>query len=147
MTKVNGTNLDVILDVPARFMWGWADGKRGYCGETSFQSHGILYGNWISQQIVRDNADKRELLINVNDVNAAKGLKFNYESFPTDSNAQQGSQFVEWCRTQIDKGYVVVAGFFDKQLVDPDYDHIMPVIGYKKESTGKTLGLFYNDLW
>ena len=48
MTKVNGTNLDVILDVPARYMWGWADGKRGYCGETSFQSHGILYGNWIS---------------------------------------------------------------------------------------------------
>jgi hypothetical protein len=42
---------------------------------------------------------------------------------------------------------VVVAGFYDKQLDDPDYDHIMPVIGYKKDSTGKTLGLFYNDLW
>ncbi len=23
----------------------------------------------------------------------------------------------------------------------------MPVVGYKKDSTGKTLGLFYNDLW
>lgn len=40
-----------------------------------------------------------------------------------------------------------MAGFYDKQLNDPDYDHIMPVVGYKKDSTGKTLGLFYNDLW
>ena len=98
-TKTNGTNFDVLLDVPARFMWGWADGKRGYCGEASFQSHGILYGNWISQEIARDNADKRELLIDINDDKAAKGLKFNYEKFPSDSNSQQGIQFVEWSRT------------------------------------------------
>jgi len=66
-------------------MWGWADGKRGYCGETSFQSHGILYGNWISQQIARNYADKRELIIGRNEVAAAKGLKFKYEKFPSDS--------------------------------------------------------------
>ncbi len=97
-TKANGTNFDVLLDVPARFMWGWADGKRGYCGETSFQSHGILYGNWISQQLVRNQADKRELLIGVNDEKAAKGLKFKYQSFSGGTATQQGSQFVEWSR-------------------------------------------------
>jgi hypothetical protein len=75
-----------MLDVPARYMWGWAPGKRGYCGETSFQSHGIYYGNWISQEIVRRNADGTELLVYVNDVKAAKGLKFNYEQFPTDTS-------------------------------------------------------------
>ena len=58
---------------------------RGYCGECSFQSHGILHGNWISQEIARKNADKKELLIGVNDAKAAKGLKFNYEKFPSDS--------------------------------------------------------------
>jgi len=56
-------------------------------------------------------------------------------------------QFVEWSRAQIDKGSVIVAGFYDKQLSDLDYDHIMPVVGYKKDAANKTLGLFYNDLW
>jgi hypothetical protein len=32
----NGDNFDVLLDVPPRFMWGWIDEKRGYCGEASF---------------------------------------------------------------------------------------------------------------
>ncbi len=42
----------------------------------------------------------------------------------------------------------MVTGFYDKKLNDPDfeYNHIVPVIGYKKDSAGKTLGIFYNDL-
>jgi hypothetical protein len=42
----------------------------------------------------------------------------------------------------------VVVGLYDKKENNPDfeYNHIVPVIGYKKDSTGKTLGIFYNDL-
>jgi hypothetical protein len=30
---------------------------------------------------------------------------------------------------------------------EKEYDHIMPIIGYKQDPEGKTLGLFYNDLY
>ena len=46
--KENGADFDVLLDVPPRYMWGWGKGLRGYCGETSYQSFGIFYGNWVS---------------------------------------------------------------------------------------------------
>ncbi len=126
-------------------MWGWILGKRGYCGEASFQSHGIFYGNWITQEIVRNSADRHELLIGNNDVKAANELKFKYENFPS-RGAKEGQQFVDWTSTQIDKGNVVVAGFGDKWPAE-DYKHIMPIVGYKKDSAGKILGLFYNDLY
>jgi len=56
-------------------------------------------------------------------------------------------QFVEWARAQIDKGSVVVAGFYTRTGKFDEYDHIMPVIGYKKNASNKTLGLFHNDLF
>ena len=85
---------------------------------------------------MRNHADRHELLVDVNDVKAAKGLKFNYEQFPTDDSKPQGRQFVEWCRAQIDKGNVVVAGFYVKESENEEYDHIMPVVGYKKNFQG-----------
>lgn len=42
---------------------------------------------------------------------------------------------------------MVVAGFFDAQGDDTEYDHIMPVVGYKVDSEGSTLGIFYYDLF
>ena len=79
-------------------MWGWGGDTRGYCGEESFQSSGIFYGNWISQQIARDNADGIELLIGDNDNKAAEALKFKHELFTTDESKQQGVELVEWAR-------------------------------------------------
>ncbi len=127
-------------------MWGQGPGTRGYCGETSFQSTGILNGNWISSEIVRRHADGHELLIGECDVKAAIGLKFAFESFPADESAMQGAPFVEWCRQKLDSGAVVVAGFYNNDGNKDAYDHIMPVVGYKKDAAGQTLGLFYNDL-
>ena len=135
------------LDVPPRSMWGQGEGTRGYCGETSFQSHGILFGNWISSEIARRNADGIELLIGDNDEKAATGLKFKFETFPADAKEDAGSEFVEWARAQIDLGNVVVLGFYDTDGDKDAYDHIMPIMGYKQDSAGHTLGLFYNDLY
>jgi len=128
-------------------MWGQGEGTRGYCGETSFQTHGIFYGNWISSEIARRNADGIELLIGDNDVKAATGLKFKYEKFPEDVKEDAGREFIEWARAQIDQGHLVVHGFFDNNGTKDAYDHIMPIMGYKKDQSGKTLGLFYNDLY
>ena len=45
-----------------------------------------------------------------------------------------------------------MAGLCDKRQykndeVCEDYGHIVPFVGYKKDSTGKTLGIFYNLLY
>ena len=72
--EMDGDNIDMMLDAPPRSMWGQGEGTRGYCGETSFQTHGILFGNWISSEIARLNADGIELLIGENDVKAATAL-------------------------------------------------------------------------
>jgi hypothetical protein len=37
---------------------------------------------------VRDHADGKELLIGINDIKAAKGLKFEYEKFPDKTSAR-----------------------------------------------------------
>ena len=140
-------SIDFFLDVPCRSMWGQAEGQRGYCGETSFQSHGIYHGNWISSEVVRNHADGRELLIGENEIQAAEGLKFAYEKFPNDEPEEQGALFVEWARQQLDHGNLPVAGFLCNKDSDLDYDHIMIVIGYKKDADDKTLGLFFNDLY
>ncbi len=68
----------VILNIPPRQMWGWGAGMNGYCGETSFQSVGIYYGNWYSQERVRYADGNQELLIAVNDEKAAKNLALSY---------------------------------------------------------------------
>ncbi len=127
-------------------MWGQGPGTRGYCGETSFQSAGILNGNWISSEIARRHADGHELLIGENDVKAATELKFAFESFPSDESAMQGHYFVGWCRDQLDSGAVIIAGFYNNDGDKDAYDHIMPVVGYKKDAADCTHGLFYNDL-
>ena len=82
----------------------------------------------------------------MNDVDAAEGLGYTYTEFPTTDPGTQGQQFVDFCRTQIDLGNIVVAGFFDAAGT-LDYDHIMPVVGYKKDTNGVTLGIYYNDLY
>ena len=95
----NGDDYDVILDAPPRSMWGQAEGQRGYCGETSFQTSGIFFGNWISQQIARDHADGVELLIGENEIKAAKGLKYKFEKFRSeDEEEDPGDEFLEWAR-------------------------------------------------
>jgi hypothetical protein len=89
------------------------------------------------------------LLIGECDVKAAIGLKFKFETFP-ETNQDAGNVFVEWARAQIDQGHLVVLGFFDSDGTKDAYDHIMPIMGYKtdlEENGGKTLGLFYNDLY
>lgn len=146
----NATVNGVILDAPPRYMWGWGEGTSGYCGSTSFQTHGIFWGNWISSEKVRDSDGGEELLIAVNDEAAAQALKFPYEEWNYDQSTPQSNAFLSWIRSHIDEGHIVVVGMYERQPSgDKDYDHIVPVIGYETaESDSATIsGLYFNDLW
>ena len=41
----------------------------------------------------------------------------------------------------------MILGFYDNEGEMDEYDHIMPIIGYKKDKKENTLGLYYNDLY
>eukprot|EP00759_Apiculatamorpha_spiralis_P025473 PhF_6_TR28680/c0_g1_i1/m.42150 len=150
--RSDGT-IDVILDVPPRYMWGWYDdtlaNTRGYCGETSFQSHGIYYGNWISSELMRQKGDNYELLIGTTDVKTAINASFTYDVF--DNSGSSGTQINRvkpWIANHIEAGHIIVGGWMEFKLNgQSDYDHIMPVVGYRKDSAGNAVGLYYNDLW
>jgi hypothetical protein len=134
-TTATGTKVE--LNVPPRFMWGWGKGLRGYCGEFSFQSFGILFGNYLSAENVRNDADGVELLIAVNDEKAAKTLKFDYEEWDYAKQAKpQGTHFMSWVANHIDAGHGVIGGFYEQvNQGDPDYDHIMPIFGYLQDTS------------
>ena len=142
---------DCLLDIPPRYMWGCYEDTHadtnGYCGETSFQSMGIYHGQWISLEHIRNAGDKKELLVGETDEKTADVLKYNYEVFEA-AHEPHYNEFMKFVKKNIDKGTTIVAGFFMKQEDDPelDYDHIMPIIGYKANDKGHVCGLFYNDL-
>uniref|UniRef100_A0A6U4U2F7 Uncharacterized protein n=1 Tax=Neobodo designis TaxID=312471 RepID=A0A6U4U2F7_NEODS len=151
----------VALPVPPRYMWGWGDGLRGYCGSFSFQSLGLLYGNYISASPLRNAADGHELLIAVNEEIAANTMRFGFEQWKWDKESvPQANGFAGWIADHIDDGHGVVVGMFErKDGGDPDYDHIMPVFGYQrddgqmsvdgkqKKARSDVIGLHFNDLF
>jgi len=167
--KVGATEQTVVLGqgIAPRFMWGWGPGLRGYCGETSFQSIGLYFGNYVSAEHYRNAADGKELLIAVNDEKAAKAMKYTYEEWNYNQKSPQGSNFIDWAATHIDAGHGVISGMFEQLSSggDADYDHIMPIVAYKrqvsssmtsntKKKDGPTLGarsdvvgIYYNDLY
>jgi len=144
--------VDFILDVPPRYMWGWTEDTQqdtnGYCGETAFQSHGIFHGDWISSEYIRNAGDKVELLIGSTDRQTAGALSLNHEAF--DNNRRPNlDHFLPYVRKTIDAGGIVVCGFYQKKPDgDDEYDHIMPIVGYRWNTAKKAIvGLHHNDLY
>lgn len=147
-----------VLDIPPRYMWGWGPGLQGYCGETSFQSAGIFFGNWVSSEEVRYASGGEELLIAVNDELTAQTLKYDYERWMWDAhNPPQAGEFLsDFVRSHIEKGHPVIFGAFEKlPKGDKDYDHIMIITGIQNETTQKPKGMgdadvagfYFNDLY
>jgi len=126
-------------NLPPRIQW---DANYGYCGETSFVSAGLNYGQYISQYDARAIASKNarqslessQLLLGVNDVAAAKAMHLNAvaKQAPTPS-------FLTWVKSNVTAGYPVVMGVFVNQsrfygttnlnAGDSEYDHIVTVTG------------------
>ena len=136
-TYTSGTTL------PSRIQW---NANFGYCGEVSFISAGLYYGQYISQYDARAIASKNtrqslessQLLLGVNDVATAKAMHLNATAFNTAKNPNS-TAFLTWVKSNVNAGYPVVIGVFMNQsrfygttnlnAGDSEYDHIVAVTG------------------
>ncbi len=139
----------VILDIPPRRMWGWGGTWSGYCGSMSFQMCGIYFGNLVSEEIVRyaANAQDTQVLVGVNDVVAAQALQYTYDSY----NGATVDDFITWIKNHIDSGHPILLGVYQyhkpQEQADPDYDHIVPIVGYSFDTNNQVNGLYFYDLY
>jgi len=145
--------------IPPRTQW---NANYGYCGETSFISAGLNYGQYLSQYDaraiaspnIRQSLPDSQLLLGVNDVAAAKRMHLTAVPFNT---AQQTTtaQFLTWVKTNVTAGYPVVIGVYtneyrfdgntDPNAGDSEYDHIVPVTGFSSSHPLTAPAAYYAD--
>ena len=128
------------LGISPRLQW---NSNYGYCGETSFISAGMHFGQYTSQWTARSAAspgvpqteEESQLLIGVNDINAAEAMRLQAVAF--DSESQQSTrQYLTWVKSMVLRGFPVIIGVFtnmsefdDSSDGESEYDHIVPVLG------------------
>jgi len=137
---------NVMLNIPPRSQWNNSD---GYCGETSIQAAGLFYGCWVSEDLVRKVAGG-ELLVAVNDGKALTALHFNYDEwrYRVESNPQW-QNYLGWTKNHLAQRHPVIITVYMKEYNDPDYDHIIPAIGFNSTYTDDNYHdkdiIWYND--
>lgn len=125
-----------------RFQW---NANSGYCGETAFISAGMRFGQYTSQWTARSVASPRvdqwkssaQLLLGVNDLRAAKGMRLEAKQF--DNTTQRSvPQFLRWVKGHFLEGRPVIIGVLNNTRIlgewpqdkgQGSYDHIVPVFG------------------
>ena len=126
-------------NLPPRIQW---NANYGYCGETSFVSAGLYYGQYISQydaraiasRNARQSLESSQLLLGVNDIAAAKAMHLT--AVPKQATT---ASFLPWVKSNVVAGYPVAIGVFMNQsrvgpatnlnAGDTEYDHIVTVTG------------------
>jgi len=115
----------------------------GYCGEVSFISAGMRYGQYTSQWTARSLASpgvpqgkaSSQLLLGVNDLYAAKAMRLEATRF--NSRAQRSTeQYLRWVKSRFLRGDVVIMGVYNNVTTlgetppgYAEYDHIVPMMG------------------
>ena len=133
------------LGIAPRLQW---NSNYGYCGEVSFISAGMYYGQYTSQWTARSLAspgtpqtkEESQLLIGVNDVEAAERMRL--QAVPFDSESQRSTRsYLTWVKSMVLRGYPVIIGvlvnmseFEDDSAGSSEYDHIVPVTGIGSRS-------------
>lgn len=135
-------------DIPPRLQW---DANNGYCGEVSFINAGLYYGQYLSQFDVRaiaspnknQNLAESQLLLGRNDIFAATQMHLNVVAWKT-SNKQSSAAFLTWIKSNVVLKFPVIIGVFTNEnkfygaintdAGDPDYDHIVTVIGLSSKT-------------
>jgi hypothetical protein len=130
--------------VPPRRQW---NANSGYCGETSFISAGLHFGQYCSQFTARaiaspgvDQSDPAsQLLLGVNDTYAAHRMRLSASEFYHQTQ-QSTHELLDWVKSQTLRGRIVIIGVFNDGIIlgewtgrrdgDPDYDHIVPVLRF-----------------
>ncbi|MFM8809360.1 MAG: hypothetical protein ACKOJB_10760, partial [Chthoniobacterales bacterium] len=130
-----------------RFQW---NANSGYCGEISFISAGMLFGQYTSQWTARSLASpgmpqtnpNSQLLLGENngvqnDLIAAAAMRLDAEAFDS-GNQKSVRQFLLWVKERFLAGNVVIIGVLNNTKMlnewpqdkgDLYYDHIVPVLG------------------
>lgn len=145
MTSGNETNTK-ILDIPPRLQW---ENNNGYCGEASIQTAALYYGTYISQNLAREIAGE-ELIVSENDDELLDALKLNYDEWDWNASTPQYKDYLIWAKKHLSKGHPVIMTVYVNGMDDPDYDHIVPAVGYKSAditSFNKNDELIFNDLF
>ncbi len=148
--------------IPPRRQW---DANFGYCGETSFISAGLRFGQYCSQYTARTLAtpgvsqslEQSQILLGVNDAAVARKLRLQAAEF--EYRTQRTTRmFTDWVKSHTLRGHVVIIGLFNNGLLleewtdradgDPEYDHIVSVLGWgsKFSLDDNPDRAFYNDV-
>ncbi|HXC05699.1 MAG TPA: T9SS type A sorting domain-containing protein [Bacteroidia bacterium] len=138
------SQISTLLAIKPRLQWPNAN---GYCGETSIQMCGLYYGNYISQDLCRTVAGG-EVLIDVNDTAALSAFSFTYSEWDPSVATPQYMSYLNWVKSYLNKKQPVIFTVYIKGLSDPDYDHIIPAIGFSAGSVNTYAGtdqLIYNS--
>ena len=147
------------LAVPARLQW---NSNYGYCGEVSFISAGLYYGQYISQYDARaiaspnvsQSLESSQLLVGVNDAAAATRMRLAYAQ-PTGSALTSAPAFLAWVKGKVVSGAPVIIGVYTNaykfygsrnlNFGDSEYDHIVTVTGFTSTHTPTTPATYYSD--
>jgi type IX secretion system substrate protein/peptidase C39-like protein len=134
-----------MLNIPPRIQW---PNNNGYCGENSIQMCGLYYGNYISEFTCRNAAGTQsQVLIYVNDTTALQAFSLNYVEWDPTVNSPQYESYLDWVKQYLNKKQPVIITVYVSGMTDPDYDHIIPAIGFKAASVNTystTDSLTYN---
>ncbi|MFS8049424.1 C39 family peptidase [Rhizobium sp. BR 314] len=141
--KSTAGTFDKVNDIPPRLQW---TANFGYCGEVSFISAGLYYGQYVSQYDARSIASKKsdqskegsQLLLGVNDAYAASQMHLNAVQWKSTSTVDP-KNFLAWVKENVASGYPVIISVFenrhsfdgsnDENAGDAEYDHIVQVTG------------------
>src|SRR5579862_7075760 len=107
--------------IPPRLQW---NENFGYCGEVSFISAGLYYGQYLSQYDARAIASKNrpqyesksQLLVGVNDSYAAAQMHLTYAEWTTSSETST-NQFLAWVKSKVIAGYPVAIGIYTNEYL------------------------------
>lgn len=136
------------LDIPPRLQW---NANFGYCGEVSFISAGLYFGQYCSQYTAREAASpgvrqsraNSQLLLGVNELKAATAMKLTAVRWKAPARGTV-KDFLVWAKSNVLANHPVIIGVFTNEYLfygttnrnagDSDYDHIVPVTGVGSES-------------
>ena len=145
--------------IQARLQW---NGNYGYCGEVSFISAGLYYGQYVSQYDARaiaspnvaQNLESAQLLVGVNDAAAAARMRLAYAQ-PTGAALTSAPAFLAWVKGKVVAGVPVIIGvyanaykFYGSRNLgygDSDYDHIVTVTGWTSTHAPTVPATYYGD--
>jgi hypothetical protein len=134
-------NTSVMLPIAPRIQW---NEHGGYCGETCVQSFALYYGEYISQYQVRalygpNQKVGSQFLVGTPDHQDQKvlsDLHLTSQEWNSNESGPQYQDYLAWVKQELSAGHPVIGTVYINGLHDPDYDHIVPFIGYQSSQGG-----------